>query len=76
MQYGATWATACQPGQPASGAQPLVSDIAQGNGVGRDDPYTALAGGDEDESGAAADDADLEGGDGPGVEYQHREASG
>jgi len=30
--------------------------------VGRDDPHAAVAGRDEDEFGAAADDADLEGG--------------
>ena len=42
--------------------------------VRRDDPHAAVAGGDEDDFGAAADDADL-GGDGAGLEHQHREAS-
>lgn len=39
----------------------------------RDDPPVALAGGDQDQVGAAADDADLEQDDGAGMEHRHRE---
>jgi hypothetical protein len=44
------------------------SDVPDWQLVRRDYPHAALAGGDEDEFSAAADDANLEGGNGLAVE--------